>query len=429
MALEGSIKDFGIADIFQLINLQKKSGVLTIQNGEAVASINFSVGEIVYAVSTKMGENEKVGRLLIGLGKLSEKALEDALIVQQNTGGKIGHILTASGAISEDDLKDVLQIQIKDVIFQAFRWKNGWYKFDAQEIEYEKEYQIPIPTDFILMEGIRMLDEWPYIESHISSENIIFSQSLKGEEAESLFSSLTPEEMSVFNLIDGQRDIRMIKQLVNLTEFDVFKNIAALKVAGLIEEITSTPPLNLLPQGEGELRSSSDESNMSGALTKVDENGWDKNVPPIHNISLDRRGFPTPPEGFDVPLHEEKNEKRRIWTAVQIAILIFIVSSIFIFFSIREIAGIKDYSSAYDRLKKSSAVDEMTSLRNAITFYQKANGKLSESLESLYQEHFISEDIITDPWGNKFVFEPLPQGYSIYSKGPDGLSGSSDDIK
>ncbi|MBI5192668.1 MAG: hypothetical protein HZA08_04390 [Nitrospirae bacterium] len=37
---------------------------------------------------------------------------------------------------------------------------------------------------------------------------------------------------------------------------------------------------------------------MSRSLTKGGENEWDKNVPPILDISPDRRGFLTPPEGF-----------------------------------------------------------------------------------------------------------------------------------
>ncbi|MBI5193493.1 MAG: valine--tRNA ligase [Nitrospirae bacterium] len=41
-----------------------------------------------------------------------------------------------------------------------------------------------------------------------------------------------------------------------------------------------------------------DKSLMSGAITKGHENQRDKNVPPILNLGTDRRGFPTPPEGF-----------------------------------------------------------------------------------------------------------------------------------
>ena len=32
MALEGTIRDFGLPDIFQLIGLQKKTGLLTLKN-------------------------------------------------------------------------------------------------------------------------------------------------------------------------------------------------------------------------------------------------------------------------------------------------------------------------------------------------------------------------------------------------------------
>ncbi|MBI5192078.1 MAG: PAS domain S-box protein [Nitrospirae bacterium] len=37
---------------------------------------------------------------------------------------------------------------------------------------------------------------------------------------------------------------------------------------------------------------------MSGAVKKGNENEWDKNVPPILDTYLDRRGFLTPPQGF-----------------------------------------------------------------------------------------------------------------------------------
>ena len=49
MALEGRIKDFGLADIFQLIQLQKKTGVLTVKNDQQKAAILFEGGMIVGA--------------------------------------------------------------------------------------------------------------------------------------------------------------------------------------------------------------------------------------------------------------------------------------------------------------------------------------------------------------------------------------------
>lgn len=394
MSLEGSIKDFGLADIFQLINFQKKSGILTVQDGEATATITFKDGEIVYALSTKNGEKEKIGTLFISAGKLTEKELEDALYIQENSGDKgdkIGHILVASGFISKEDLIEALQIQIKDVVFHVLRWMDGWYKFDARDIEYEKKYQIPIPTDFILMEGIRMQDEWPYIQKQIPSDKIIFAQSDKGEETEILFSSLGSVELNIFNLIDGRRDVKSIVQMANLTEFEVFKTLAYLKVSGLIcetaesqEAVENPPPLNPLPRGEGR-----DEDMV----------------------------------------RKEGLEKGRLWTAVQIAILTFIVSFIFVLFPIGEIGGIKDFILTRNTFKKIKSEEELQYLHRAIVYYQMVNGTLPASIEVLKLEDFISDVLLTDPWGNQFVYELMPQGYTLYSKGQDGFADSSDDIR
>src|SRR3989338_8612912 len=226
MALEGSIKDFGLADIFQLISLQKKTGMLNIHNKEITATVTFDKGQISYAaVEDKKGEIEKIGRLLIGAGKLKEKEIDEAIQIQGKTGERIGKILIDSGCISREDLKEYLSIQIKDVIFLMLRWSDGWYRFDSQEIEHNKEEQILIPTDFILMECTRMLDEWPYIESIIPSDDIIFSQSLEGEDAGALFSSLSPGELTIFNLINGERDV---KEMVGIN--DIMSILEIMKV-------------------------------------------------------------------------------------------------------------------------------------------------------------------------------------------------------
>jgi hypothetical protein len=47
MALEGTLRDFSLADIFQLIGLQRKTGVLTLRGTEDVVIISFQEGRVV----------------------------------------------------------------------------------------------------------------------------------------------------------------------------------------------------------------------------------------------------------------------------------------------------------------------------------------------------------------------------------------------
>ena len=51
MALAGTLKDFSLADIFQLIALQKKTGYLTLRNETDVVTVTFLEGSVVGAES------------------------------------------------------------------------------------------------------------------------------------------------------------------------------------------------------------------------------------------------------------------------------------------------------------------------------------------------------------------------------------------
>ena len=49
MALSGTLKDFGIADILQLIGHQTKTGRLTLKTGQAEVEVSFKDGTVIFA--------------------------------------------------------------------------------------------------------------------------------------------------------------------------------------------------------------------------------------------------------------------------------------------------------------------------------------------------------------------------------------------
>ena len=55
---------------------------------------------------------QKIGEILIHLGKLSESQLQEALVEQKNTKEKLGLCLINSGVITEDDLVTVYSMQL-----------------------------------------------------------------------------------------------------------------------------------------------------------------------------------------------------------------------------------------------------------------------------------------------------------------------------
>ena len=62
MALEGTIKDFGLPDIFQLIGLQRKTGLLTLKNEKEHVTVAFENGMVVMADSARQAAGGPAGQ-------------------------------------------------------------------------------------------------------------------------------------------------------------------------------------------------------------------------------------------------------------------------------------------------------------------------------------------------------------------------------
>ena len=79
MALQGTLKDFGIADIFQLIGQQTKTGVLHLKSRDEEVHIAFSNGAIVRADSASRRQRDLLGAMLLNGGFISQGQLDESL--------------------------------------------------------------------------------------------------------------------------------------------------------------------------------------------------------------------------------------------------------------------------------------------------------------------------------------------------------------
>src|SRR5438128_878750 len=183
MALEGTLRDFSLADIFQLIGLQRKTGVLTLSGKDDTVSVSFLDGKVVGADSASHRLETRLGHVLMKSGMLTQEQLGRALEIQKETLQRLGFILTHYQIISNDSLKQALQLQILQIVYRLFRWKDGEYHFSQETtIEYDRDNVVPISAESILMEGARMIDEWPIIEKRIRSSDQVFRRKGSGHE-------------------------------------------------------------------------------------------------------------------------------------------------------------------------------------------------------------------------------------------------------
>ncbi len=276
MALKGTLRDFGLSDIFQLISHQRKTGILYLEDKGKSVAVTFDEGKVVGAKSgsAKTHEKERVGDILVKSGLVDMVRLEECLREQKRTAKKLGVVLTEKNYLTEELFSAALTFQIKETLYKIFQWGSGTYKFDTTKVSYDKQFISPLPAEFILMEAARIIDELPGVKAKISSLEIVFDKvsgaedkvvrksrlggesiaeedisfNMLGELEPRSFDSdkmvLSADQERVFDLVNGQFTVSDIVYRSLLGEFETSKTLAELSGFGLIKPVrvpASTP--------------------------------------------------------------------------------------------------------------------------------------------------------------------------------------------
>jgi hypothetical protein len=169
MSLRGTLGDFGIADILQLIGHQAKTGVLMLKDGDVHVDISFVDGNVVKAQQSLRDKADLLGNIMVRGRALQQSQLDEALEIQQRTQRRLGDILVESNAVDRSTIKEFARLQTTETIYRLFGWRAGTYEFVAEPVDYDEASYAPIRSENILMEGFRMVDEWPAIRRLIPS--------------------------------------------------------------------------------------------------------------------------------------------------------------------------------------------------------------------------------------------------------------------
>src|SRR5512145_2593567 len=176
MALKGTLKDFGIAEILQLIGQQAKSGVLHLEGRDEEIHIAMADGNVVRAEHVGRKTRERLGTRLVRAEVLTQEKLEYALELQKRSLRRLGDILVEQGFVSREDLKEMTALQTTETVYRLFHWKSGTYEFVPGEVEWDPESVTPLRAESVLMEGFRQVDEWPMVRRKITSTAMTFER-------------------------------------------------------------------------------------------------------------------------------------------------------------------------------------------------------------------------------------------------------------
>jgi len=225
----GNIESFGVADLFSVLNMTQKTGVLTVWSEDAIKTIYFRKGEIVFA-SSNLPE-DRLGNILYKTGKLKKGLLEE---VEKtiSTSKRFGEILLQKGLIAPKDLWWGVKYQLEEIIFSIFSFITGEFLFIEGVSPEEDLVRFSLNTQNLLMEGFRRFDEWKLISEKIPSKDVILAIR---EKTPSVELSSTMEK--ILTVVDGKTDVAEIIRRCELGEFTTYKILYQLVNEGVLHAV------------------------------------------------------------------------------------------------------------------------------------------------------------------------------------------------
>jgi hypothetical protein len=248
MGFKGTLREFKVPDILQLLSLQQKTGILTFTAKEGFITLIFEKGFIVGVDAFPKKIGIRVGHVLVKQDFISDEMLQRALAIQKRTNQRIGEILQGMGLINQGIIEQALKTQTIEIVLSLFKWKKGEYNFKIMDVlEDSMRVVDPIPTDNLIMEGVQMLDEWPLIKKMIPDDEIVFAPNAIDPKDVILvdeYDEYTPkgnkiylseQETNLLKHINGQNRVRDLVELGLFTEYKVYKNLFNLLRKDVIE--------------------------------------------------------------------------------------------------------------------------------------------------------------------------------------------------
>lgn len=250
MPLQGNIRDFSTTQLLNLVNLSKRTGMLTIFEsvptgekdamknekmaaGAERAKIAFNKGKLVYA--SVSGQDSGLVAVLNKAGKLTDDQARVLRERAKNTSDKaLAMRLIGAKYVTQADIITCIRQQILDVVYNLMTWTEGPFRFEDNETPTTNAILIPIDLEPVIVEGSRRMKDNEEINKVIDDLDVSLrfpenpKEKFKGVH-------LSVDEWKVVSYVNPKNTIRQIMKVLNMSEIEIKRVVFALHQAGLVE--------------------------------------------------------------------------------------------------------------------------------------------------------------------------------------------------
>jgi CheY-like chemotaxis protein len=232
--LAGDLGFISIAEVLQMLELQRQTGVLIITFGDQEISVYLGDGKIDLVKSSNLALSFRIGRFLVEDAVLGRDDLLSLLEGPDVDKRLLGEELVSRGITTEAQVKAALKRQTSELVYEVVRWKSGRFTFRIRESCAEATLaRLGLAPGGLMMEGFRRVDEWQLIEGSFKFDDVLVPDPVAIDRVRDR-SELTAQEELVLAAVDSKRNVRQIVDDVDASTFDVCKVLYQFINSGLV---------------------------------------------------------------------------------------------------------------------------------------------------------------------------------------------------
>lgn len=229
MRLDGSLEDFSLPDVLQLLTHTRKTGSLQLHaaDDERHGLVRLASGAVNGASSDL--RRHALARRLVGAGLVSDEALSAAAQDVRAGAPSLVRALLERADVSSEELNRLAADQVTDAVCELLRWSSGTFSFLVGESDPEG-LELGLKAEDLVAEGERRMQVWPTLTSNIPSPDTV----LRLAATPAFDPTCSREEWGLIALVDGVRSVNEIVALLGRSEFAVAGALSALVERGLL---------------------------------------------------------------------------------------------------------------------------------------------------------------------------------------------------
>ncbi|MBL8753165.1 MAG: PQQ-binding-like beta-propeller repeat protein [Planctomycetes bacterium] len=237
MALRGDLASVDLAQVFQMLALNKKVGLLSVQSAKLWKVLYFDHrGVTVYHNVHQV--LDRVVAAFLRTGRLTEAAVDEVRDHAARMGQALADSLLAGGYLEAAELEDQYRAELDEEIYDLFFCRDAKFEFhegattlDGREGTVDERFFSN--CDSVVMEAARRIDEWTYISERVPTTAEVLVATVDAIDAEAFGTDGT----AVFHLLDGRRNVARVVEITGLSNFLVCKVLSQLLDANAVAPV------------------------------------------------------------------------------------------------------------------------------------------------------------------------------------------------